>query len=137
LNWHATSASQYGTTYDVLHPARYALDGDHSTNQHTGNGGLRPFWKVVFDRRIFIQRIRIVNRSDCCALRGNNLDIETTVVNSGVRLDKICANTGVLGPDKTMDCNEFADELTIFPGTYYDGYLSIADVYFYRESCFV
>ena len=48
-----------------------------------------------------------------CQSRGNNIDVIATLVSGGQRQDTICANTGVLGDEKTLDCYRFADEMTL------------------------
>jgi len=58
--------------------------------------------------------VEIVNRKHpCCKERSNNIDIITTLVARGQRHDTVCANAGILGDAKTLDCNGFADEMTI------------------------
>ena len=118
------------------YPAENALDGDHTTYQSTGSGSGKRFWKVVFDQRILIYRIKIVPRA-CCSFRVDNLDVKTTVINSGSRVNTICANTGTLGDEKTLDCNEYADELILIRLTSSVGPLQIADVYIYGTTCFM
>ena len=117
-------------------PPEDALDGDHTTFQHTGAGSGARFWKVVFDQRILIYRIKIVHRT-CCHERGHNLDIKTTVINSGSRVDTICANTGILDLEKTLDCNEYADELEVIRVDNPTWPLHLADVYIYGTTCFI
>ena len=135
LNSHVANVSQFGS-YPGYPPASNALDGNHNSIQHTYGTGIH-FWKVVFDKRIFIQRIKIVDRQDCCIGRDDNLDIKTTVINSGSRTERICANTGTLGGEKILDCNEYADELEIFRDFVSGTNINLAEVYFYGITCFV
>jgi len=128
-------ASQFGTQFLTIHPPRDALDGNHVTIQHTEGTGIH-FWKVVFDKRIYIRRIRIVHRLNCCPERGNDLSVKATVVNAGSRVERICARIDVLGLEKTVDCNEYADELEIFRDYSTALSINLADVYFYGKICF-
>lgn len=123
-----------------FHPARNALDGNHGTHvtvENTATETGKIFWKIVFNKRVFVHHIKIVNRNDdCCPQRGNNLDIQITVINSVFRMENICGNTGILGVEKTFDCNQYADEVKVFPaGT--AGIFHFADAYFYGISCFI
>ena len=134
LNSHVASVSQFGGL--SRHPPEDALDGDHNTIHHTSGSGIH-FLKFVFKKRIFIQKIKLVDRPNCCPERGDNLDIKTTVINSGSRTERICANTGTLGGEKILDCNEYADELEIFRDVQTLMNINLADVYFYGATCFV
>jgi len=91
-----------------------ALDRNPSTFQHFyGNATGSHWWKVKFNTTVFVTKVEIVNRGQCCQERSNNIDIMTTLVARGQRHDTVCANVGILGDAKTVDCNRFADEMTI------------------------
>jgi len=68
--------------------------------------------------------------------RGNDLSVKATVVNAGSRVERICARIDVLGLEKTVDCNEYADELEIFRDYSTALSINLADVYFYGKICF-
>jgi len=116
LDAYITDVSQSTIHGSFKYNASQALDKDHKTFQHfVADSAPRPdWWKVVFNTTVFIAKVKIINRANCCRDRSNNLDIITTLSTRGQKLNSICANTGILGNEKTVDCYRLADEMTIY-----------------------
>ena len=57
-----SSQGPYEGEYDNSGPEK-ALDNDLSTSTHTDNNFVvKHWWKVQFDRRVFVDKVRVVNR---------------------------------------------------------------------------
>jgi len=101
---------------------------------HTHNDyNSEHWWKVQFDRRVFVKKVRVVNRS-CCHDRIDYADLVTIVVNGNSRTDTVCANVGVLGASNTFDCDKEADEFKIVQPVGKVA-MNLAEVYIYGTAC--
>jgi len=109
----ASSQEPYGPHNTGAGPEE-ALDDDTSTTTHTDTDAtVRHWWKVQFDRRVFVKRVRIVHR-DCCYDRIEGSDLVTIIDNGYNRtIETICANVGSLGAEGTFECGKEADEFKI------------------------
>jgi len=116
LDAYITDVSQ-STTHSLflLYNASRALDKDHDTLQHFDTSSTGPhWWKVVFNTTVFLTKVKIINRRDCCKHRSINLDIITTLSTRGQKHNSLCENTGIFVDEKTVDCYHLADEMTIY-----------------------
>jgi len=120
--------SQSSTVY--IYSASLALDKNHGTFQHT-TINVNGWWKVEFISTVFISRVEIVNRVDCCKPKGDGLDIITTLTGKGQTHHTVCANTGILGATKTLDCYHFAGEMKIYHARDIVLPVHLAEVYIY------
>jgi len=131
LDAYITDVSQSTTHISFLFNASQALDKDLDTFQHFNDKvpSDSNWWKVKFNVMVFIHKVRIVNRIQCCQERSNNIDIITTLVARGQRHDTVCANTGILEAEKTLDCSRFANEMKIVGSTRFN----LAEIYIFGK----
>ena len=122
------------TEEDSEYPAINAFDDDDMTfNYQVKNNVMDIWWKAVFKRRVFVNSVKIINRKHSgYYFRSDNMNILTKLYyeNSAYPQVTICANTGDLNAEKTLPCQQQADELEIFmpTGTSSDGVMNIAEV---------
>ena len=129
-----SSQGPYEGEYDNSGPEK-ALDNDLSTSTHTDNNFVvKHWWKVQFDRRVFVDKVRVVNRQICCQGRANNADIITSVAIGNRFIETVCANLGILGVEKTLKCQQTADELKIVQPAG-EAVMHLGEVYIYGNLC--
>ena len=63
-SWRVYQSSDYSSSY----PAANAVDGSASTFSHTGNY-TNSYWMADLGQAYRIDRVELVNRADCCAVR--------------------------------------------------------------------
>ena len=73
------------------------------------------WWKAIFKQRVFITSIRFVNREHgSFYYKSDNIDIVTNLYQEGGSMQStVCTNTGDMGSEITLQCQQQADEIIL------------------------
>uniref|UniRef100_A0A8C5QZN8 Fucolectin tachylectin-4 pentraxin-1 domain-containing protein n=1 Tax=Leptobrachium leishanense TaxID=445787 RepID=A0A8C5QZN8_9ANUR len=132
--------SSQSSTWDRLGAAENAIDGSSSTDynsghcSHTGQDA-QPWWRMDLTKVYNVQRVKILNRGDCChrRIKGTEIRIGSSPEDGGTKNPKCTEITSLgLGEEGEYVCNMVGQYVTL---TIPDGpeHLALCEVKVYGE----